>query len=174
LELTPGQQLRDLTITMRKVRLASIRGKVNAPPGATMSIGMMTTSSEGGTSTSTRNLEDKEGKFAFYGVPPGQIYIVASYASAGQRYSAQVALQVSSADITGLELRPLPPMEITGQVRIDGPSTVKPSDVRLTLQGPGRSYGGDMGSGVVRDDGTMVFHGVDPNAYRVVVSRAPD
>src|SRR5207253_10574299 len=45
----------------------------------------------------------------------------------------------------------------------------KLSDVRLMLQGGG----GEFGSGVVRDDRTLVFHAVAPNAYRVVLSRAP-
>src|SRR5207253_6756559 len=82
LDLTPGQQLRDLTIVMRRVRLATIRGKVIAPTGASLTIGMMTVSSDNGTSSTTRVLDDKDGKFVFYGVPPGHIYLIASYTAA--------------------------------------------------------------------------------------------
>jgi hypothetical protein len=75
-------------------------------------------------------------------------------------------LDVGYSDITGLELRPLPTMEVTGQVRIEGQTTVKVTEVQVTLQGP-RSV-----SSAPKENGLVTFRELDPFVYRVVPSRA--
>lgn len=164
-DLTPGQQLRCLNVTMRKARFATIRGRVIAPAGASVSIGLMT-KSENGTSSSSRGFNDKDGKFELFGIPPGQVYLTGSYTNAGLRYNAQMMLDVGSGDINGIELRPLSPQQVTGQVRIDGQATVKLSEVQITL----RSGGNNAGI-APKDDGTLLFRELEPSTYRVETGR---
>jgi hypothetical protein len=167
IELAAGQQLTGFNFLMRRARYATIRGRVVTPPGATdVHAGRMFTDDRG-TSSSTGRVE-ADGKFEFFGVAPGLIYLVASYVLDGQRYTAQLPVQVGSEDIDGIELRPAPPVEVSGRVRIEGGSE-KPSSVGLELLGPGRRYGAE--SSLIKDDGALTFRGVERNSYRVAPSR---
>jgi hypothetical protein len=169
LELTGGQQLTNLNLTLRKMRFATLRGKVIAPQGATgLSIGMMVVT-DSGSSSSSNNLDDKDGKFALFGVSPGLVYLLGSYTVAGQRYQSQMPLQVGSSDISGIELRPMPPMEVTGKVRIDGTTDVQLTQLQLSLQAPNRNYTPETGA--VKEDGGLVFRNVDQNVYRMNPNR---
>jgi len=168
-EVGAGREVSGIDFMLRKARYATVRGRVVAPDGAAnISVGLMTTD-DNGTSTSTTNTKDKEGKFEIVGVAPGLVYLVGSFVTNGQRHYAQVPLQIGADDINGIALNPIPPMDITGHVRIEGQSTTTPSQVRVNLEGPGRSYGAETGG--ISDDGRLLFRGVDPNSYRVVPGR---
>lgn len=171
-EVGAGREVSGIDFMLRKARYATIRGRIVAPEGAAnISVGLMTTS-DNGTSTSTTNTKDKEGKFEIVGIAPGLVYLVGSFVTNGQRHWAQVPIQVGADDINGIALNPIPPMDLTGAVRIEGQSATKPSQVRINLEGPGRSYGAEAGG--IADDGRMTFRSVDPNSYRVVPGRLSD
>jgi hypothetical protein len=171
-EVGAGREIAGIDFMLRKARYATIRGRIVAPEGATnLSAGLMTTS-DSGTSTSTTSVEGKDGKFEIVGVAPGLVYLVGSFVASGQRHWAQLPLQVTSEDISGIALNPIPPMDVTGRVRIEGQTSTKPSEVRINLEAPGRSYGNEAGG--VSDDGRLTFRNVDPNVYRVVPGRLAD
>jgi hypothetical protein len=171
-EVGAGREVAGIDFMLRKARYATIRGRIVAPEGAAnLSAGLMTTS-DSGTSTSTTNVEGKDGKFEIVGVAPGLVYLVGSFVAGGQKHWAQAPLQVTSEDISGVALHPIPPMEVTGRVRIEGQAATKPSQVQISLQAPGRSYGSEAGG--VSDDGRLTFRNVDPNVYRVVPGRLTD
>jgi hypothetical protein len=105
-EVTPGAQLRNLIFNLRKVRYATIRGRVAAPPNASsVDAGMMMVSDNSSTSTST-NTTGKDFHFEFFGVAPGPIYLTASYILNGKRHSTSLPIEVAGTDIDGIELRP--------------------------------------------------------------------
>jgi hypothetical protein len=171
LDLTPGQQLTNIVMTLRRGRFPTIRGRVIAPAGATVSAGIMH-ATDTGTSTTTSSVEDKDGKFEIHGVAPGRLHVVGSYSLEGHRYTALLPVQVGDADINGVELRPVPPMDVTGVVRIEGETATRVSELGVHLQGPGRIYG--MGSGAIAADGTLIIRAVEPNVYRVLPGRMAD
>ena len=151
-EVTPAAQLRNLNFNLRKVRYATIRGRVAAPPNASsVDAGMMMVSDNLSTSTST-NTTGKDFHFEFFGVAPGPLYLTASYILNGQRHSTNLPIEVAGNDIDGIELRPLAPMEISGQLRIEGETTVLPSQLGLTLDA--RAHGNS--NAAIRDDGTFL------------------
>jgi Carboxypeptidase regulatory-like domain len=163
IDLTPGQQLKGMNMVMRQAKLAVIRGRVIVPDGVSAEAGLMITSDSGTSSNSGGT--DKDGKFEFI-VPPGRVYVLGGFTLDGRRYRVFLPLDVGYSDIIGLELRPLPTMEVTGQVRIDGQTTVKVTEVQVTLQGP-RSV-----SSAPKENGLVTFRELDPFVYRVVPSRA--
>ena len=166
-EVAPGGQLRNFNFNLRKVRYATIRGRVIAPPNATnVDAGMMIVSENSSSSTSG-STTGKDFHFEFFGVAPGPLFLVGSYVLNGQRHSTSLPIEVGGSDIDGIELRPLPPTELGGQVRIAGETTVKPSQLQLTLDAPGRgNYNAAM-----QEDGTFTFRGVAPAPYRVTVGK---
>jgi hypothetical protein len=162
IDLTPGQQLKGMNMVMRQAKLAVIRGRVIVPDGVSAEAGLMITSDSGTSSNSGGT--DKDGKFEFI-VPPGRVYVFGGFTLEGRRYRVFLPLDVGYSDIIGLELRPLPTMEVTGQVRIEGQTTVKVTEVQVTLQGP-RSV-----SSAPKENGLVTFRELDPFVYRVVPSR---
>ena len=166
-EVAPGQQLRNLNFNLRKTRYATVRGKVVAPPNATgVSAGMMIVT-DNGQSSSSGDVKGKEFQFEFYGVNPGPLYLIGSYVLNGQRYTTNLFLEVGGSDIEGIELRPIPPMDLVGQVRIVGETAVQPSQLQVTLD----SRGQGSSTAAIKEDGTFTFRGVAPAAYRVTVGR---
>ncbi|HMD72135.1 MAG TPA: carboxypeptidase regulatory-like domain-containing protein [Bryobacteraceae bacterium] len=160
-DLLAGQQLRGLGFTVRQHRQASIRGHVSVPAGATAQVGLMTMTENGSSSTSGP-INDKDGKFELTGIPPGGIWVTGAYSLPGQYAQTQVYLTVGTEDIEGVELRPLPPFEVTGTVRIDGTTTVTPSQLTIQLQGQSRSAAAKP-----KDDGGLLFESVSPFIYRI-------
>ncbi len=162
IEVQPGREASGIEFSLPKTRYANISGRIHVPEGATnVSIGLMS-ASDTGTSTSTISLESQESKFQLIGVAPGALHVIGSYVVHGLRHSASVPVQVMYDDISGIELNPIPPMDVPGSVQIDGATTTKLSDVRITLEGPGRSI-----TAVVEDQGRLLFRGVEAGVYRI-------
>jgi hypothetical protein len=168
-EVAPAAQLRNLNFNLRKTRYATLRGKVVAPPGATsVNAGMMIVS-DNGSSSSSGDTKGKDFQFEFFGVNPGPLYLTGSYLLNGQRYTTNLFLEVGTSDTDGIELRPLPPMELSGQVRIVGETPPQPVQPWVTLEARGQG----SFSSAMQDDGTFVFRDVAPANYRVTFSRMP-
>ena len=169
IDLGPGEQLRGMDLTLHPGHVASIRGRI-LNPGSDMSVGLSSFSTNGSTNSNT-SVEDKDGKFELTGIQPGPYVLTAQAVTAGVTYVAHMPVQVSTADLEGIELRLLPPMEIHGQIRIEGKSGVQLAHLHVTLDAEGRLM--DLDSEPAREDGAFVIRDVQPESYRVSVA-APD
>jgi hypothetical protein len=168
-ELAPGQDLHGVNFNLRRVRFATIHGQVIAPGGSSPNAGLLI-ASDGGTSSVGGGTDGADGKFTFAGVPPGPIYVTGGYTIAGQRYDTMVEVDVGSSDINGLELRPVPPMDLTGSIRIAGQTTIKPSQIALNLRGPSAGHN-QTDSASIRDDGSLLFHLISAGKYHLDIGR---
>jgi hypothetical protein len=126
--------------------------------------------SDNGQSSSSGDVRGKDNQFEFFGVNPGPLYLTGSYLLNGLRHSTALPIEVGGNDIDGIELRPLPPMELSGQVRVAGETTASMSQLQPTLESRGR---GNFAA-AIKDDGTFVFRDVAPAAYRVTFNRLPN
>jgi hypothetical protein len=79
-----------------------------------------------------------------------------------------VEVDVGSIDISGLELRPVPPMDLGGSVRIAGETTIKTSQISVSLDGPSAGHNATS-EATIRDDGSLLFHTVSAGKYRVTL-----
>jgi hypothetical protein len=170
-DLSPGQQLRGVSFNLRKAHIATIRGRVIAPPDATdISAGILV-ATEGGSSSTSGNVKDeKTGKFELTGVSPGSLYITGSYVAGGQRHNTMVPVEVGSSDIEGLELRPLPPTDLIGKVSVEGDPEFDVSKIGISLDGAFSGRHADTGPAIAKD-GKLTIPGVLPGRYRVSLSR---
>jgi protocatechuate 3,4-dioxygenase beta subunit len=169
LELGPGQQMTGMSMTLRAAHLATIQGHIVAPAGTDMWVGLMVTSDNGQSSSSSSDGVDKNtGKFKLSSVPQGALFVIAGYDVSGQRYRTQVPVEVGDSDIDGLELRPIAAMDVPGQLRIEGDTKLTMSQLQVMLQTRGNSN-----MVTPKDDGTLLFKGVNANTYRVQPNRAP-
>ncbi|HJZ97888.1 MAG TPA: carboxypeptidase-like regulatory domain-containing protein [Candidatus Solibacter sp.] len=165
--LPAGQQLRGLNFTLRRARLAAVRGRVIAPEGATQLMVELGVRTDG--LRTSHGIRDPQGKFELYGVPPGSFTLTGSYRSGTRRFVVQRPLEVGVQDINGLELRPIPPVNFVGQVSIEGESKTKLSDVKVTFDASGDNYVERR----VDRDGIFTSSGLEPDVWEVD-AHAPD
>ncbi|HLY20780.1 MAG TPA: carboxypeptidase regulatory-like domain-containing protein [Bryobacteraceae bacterium] len=171
IEVSPGQVLQGIDVTLHATRLAVIRGRV-INPGSEMSVGLTMVQEGGGSGTVTTSIDDAKGKFELRGVSPGSYTVIAHGAIAGQPCSAHLPVQVGGADLEGIELRLLPPMDVSGQLRVEGKTAAKTPRLHVILEGEGRRAQSRPGEG--REDGPFVFQGLEPGLYQVSVNAPPD
>ncbi len=169
-DLTPGQQLRGLTFNLRKVHFATIRGKVIAPPDATSVNAGRLIVTEGGSNSTSSNVDEKTGKFEFLNVPPGSLYLTGDYTLNNRRYDTMVPLEVGAVDIDGIELRPVPPGDIAGTVSVEGDPAFDVSKIGVRLEGASAGHN-STSSANARKDGALLITGMTPGRYHVALDR---
>lgn len=160
-------------------RLATLRGRVMAPPGADGGIQLFAVLADSGStmSTSLRNAQVRgDGNFDIRGVPPGRYRIQAmSWTESGESFIGSTTVTVNGADLQGLTLALAPAPLIAGVVQADTGQApgFRAGQVRVTMSpvtpavGPGRG-GGRNANGRVLDDYTFLATGlVEPAFLRV-------
>ena len=172
IEVRPGDEVRGIDLTLRRVRGATLSGRVARPPGlgqGSMSV-TLTQLSIDGVATGGRGMAtDQQGAFQIRGLAPGSYGITSQATVEGGRYSGRVLVQLGSADISGVEIRPMPPMDVNGSMRLEGSAVLRASQLRVMLQGQ-TPWIGSVSSAAAKDDGTFVLKNVEAGAYRVTVS----
>jgi carboxypeptidase family protein len=172
LEVAAGQTLEGMDLALRPMRIANIRGRVMNPGSGSLTVGLLKVTEEGGSSATNTSLEDRGGKFELRGVSPGSYFLTAGSTIGGQHYSARVPIQVGSADLEGIELHLQPPMDIAGQIRIEGKTSGKLSRVSVLLESGGHSAWSGDGNGT-KEDGSFAVTGLEPGVYQVT-AQAPE
>jgi hypothetical protein len=170
IEIGGGQKLEGIDLTLRPTRSANVRGRV-MNPGNNLMVGLLKVTEDGGSSSANTGVHDPDGKFVLRGVSPGSYFLTAESNMAGQPWSAQLPIQVGAADLEGIELHLQPPMEIAGQIRIEGKSSDKLSSLTIVMESGGQTR---MAGGGTRADGSFLFHGLEPAVYQVSAQAPPD
>jgi len=169
-DVGPGQQLRGLSFNLRKTRPATIRGKVIAPPdAAAVNAGLMTVTDSGQSSTSGNVNDKKTGKFEFAGIPPGLVYVTGDYTHNGVRHDTFVPVEVGSSDIE-IELRPIPPSDIAGEISVEGDPAFDFTKLGLSLDGASAGHN-PPGGAAIGKDGRLLIRGITPGKYRLSLNR---
>jgi hypothetical protein len=168
IEIAPGQTVEGIDLSLHPTRIANIRGRV-MNPGNGLTVGLLKIAEDGGSSATNSSLDDRGGKFELKGVSPGAYFLTAASTVGGQRYTARVPIQVGTADMEGVELRLLPPMEIAGQIRIEGQTSAKLSALSVVLDSGGHNMQSTTGN-----DGSFVLPGLEPAVYQISVQAPED
>jgi hypothetical protein len=182
LEVQPGQEIRGIELALRRVRGATVRGRVIRPPELApqmqqgtvirtqvMGVTVMQMTGDMGGISARGATTDAQGNFEARGLAPGN-FIFASQAMVGEkRYSARVSVQVGQADIDGIELRPAPPLEVNGTIRLEGNAKPMFANGRVMLQSRDSGYS-QAYSAQTKEDGTFTIKNVEAGAYRITAS----
>jgi protocatechuate 3,4-dioxygenase beta subunit len=170
IEVGGGQTLEGIDLTLHPTKVANIRGRVMNRGGSNLTVGLLRFTEDGGSSSSNSGVNDPDGKFELKGVSPGSYFLTAQSTVGGQPYSAHFAIQVGTADLEGIELHLMPPMEIAGQIRIEGKTGDKLPMLNVVLENGGRM----RMAGGTKEDGTFAFQGLEPAVYQVSVNGPPE
>jgi hypothetical protein len=144
---------------------------VIAPADATSVNAGRLIATEGGSSSTSSNVDEKTGKFEFRNVPPGQLFLTGDYMLNNRRYDTMISVEVGAADLDGIELRPVPPSDIAGQISVAGDPAFDVSKIRLRLEGASAGHNSKSGT-TIRKDGKLLMPGITPGRYRVVLENA--
>ena len=166
IEVGAGLTLEGINLTLRPTKVANIRGRV-MNPGNNLIVGLM---KEGGGYNTGVN--DPDGKFELQGVSPGSYILTAASTVGGRNCSARLPIQVGATDLEGIELHLMPPVEVAGQIRIEGKTSDKLSRLYIGLESEGRGMG-SMADGGPKEDGSFVLQGLEPAVYQVS-AQAPE
>jgi len=207
IEIAAGQELRGTDFVLHSIAVSFIRGRVIKPSGGDRcaanleagadeiqqsfgdmndSFGVVTMISGDGIPEDAMGFPgrpvDKDGKFDFRNVPIGNHTLTGICVVGKQRYSMKMPVQLDAAGLENLELRPVGPSTITGQLRLEGESKSKLSDTRLSVgQQPGADmifFGfngdGEPFEGKPAEDGTFSFHNLTPEVYHLTARPPKD
>jgi hypothetical protein len=208
LELAAGQEQRGVDFVLHPMAVSFVRGHVIKPMGAdkcwaaleagedelqpsfgdAMESGFVTMVS-GAFDGVPEDLQfgfgpqvDKDGKFEFRNVPVGSHSLKGSCLVGKQRYATRMPVQLETSGLDNVELRPVGPSTITGQLRLEGESKSKLTDTRISAgqTGSGTFYFHDVSSEVLSpdgrpaEDGTFSIHNLGPDVYHLNVRPPKD
>ncbi len=194
LEVAPGQELQGITITVRKVPLHHVRGKVvtssadPSPENVRLWLMPRTPGTAVGPASSSGGTPAPDGSFDLGGVRPGSYYLAARRSSdtvvwiirgdlsnpevSGPGILGRAWVDVIDGDVTGVVLRIGDPLQIHATIRMEGQDKPDLSGVRIQL----RLLDGLLGN-VIRAtmgaENTFTLSNVSPAKYAVFVSGLP-
>ena len=171
IELGAGQPAEGIDLTLHPSKVAHIRGQI-MNPGNNLTVGLYHITGNG-SGTSSSSVADPKGKFELPDVAPGSYTLFAEATIGGQHCGAHLAIQVGSADLEGIELHLLPPVDIAGQFRIEGKTNARMSRLSLSLEDEGHMVQ-NIAGGEPKDDGSFAVQGLVPGIYQVSVNVPED
>jgi hypothetical protein len=151
LEVTPGGQLRDITLRLSKSHTIHVRGHVaynlSGRQRVTVYLQPRASGMIGPMPVRTTQV-DAKGDFNIRGVAPGSYSLTAVINDGSKTFQARVPLDVGSSNIERITLTIGAGIDVIGHVRVEGAETADLSGVRLMLQ--------------PREVGAMMFGGFSP------------
>jgi len=178
LNVTPGGQLRDITLRLSKARTVHVKGHVTYSVTGNQrvviylqprALGML-----GGMGLRPTQV-DAKGDFDIRGVAPGQYSLTAMVNDGSKSYQGRLQIDVGSSNIERANVTIGPGIEVAGKVRIDGTETTDLANVRIMLQP--REFGGMMFGGVsqgkISDDRAFKLQDVAPGLFNLALMGLP-
>ena len=165
-----GRPLSGVDFRLQRVRTARIRGRLTNFKAHPMNRPMIMLTSRGsGFTMFDRNtaMPRADGTFEMRGVAAGAYYLIAQTFDGNERRIGRVAVDVTNADIEGIELSVMPSQEMNGSLRVEGQPPVSPTSIRLMLEPKEFTPFGGGGSAAPKDDGTFVFRNITPDTLRI-------
>ncbi len=170
-ELIPGQQLNGVDFSLHMGHLILVSGRVFTPPGATNLLVARSQYSGSLSSTTSFDPSDPAGRFTWRGMAPGDYVFSASCMVADQQYRAYLPVTVGSTDTENLELRPAPPVDVTGRVRFEGPASDKLASAAIVLHA---KLGHSQSMARIQSDGTFASRGLAQDLYLLSLNTTAD
>jgi hypothetical protein len=172
IEVSAGAQLRGFDIRLRHEMHYSVRGKrpeVKQEDAQVMLRIVPRGGFEGNFGSSMR--QDNE-TFEFMDLIPGSYVIVGTVMADGKRSVVRQPVEVVNADVEGVNLNFVPPIEVSGVVRVEGTPARPIENIHVNLQSEIPAMF-TQSSAEVKADGSFVIADVMPDVYEVTVASSP-
>jgi protocatechuate 3,4-dioxygenase beta subunit len=178
LEVAPGSQLGNIDVTLVRVRTVTVKGRVTSEIGGADIHMILSASNPLGASNENGRgaVVTPDGGFEVRNVVPGSYQLIAVQSAPGKAYSSRVPLQVGAGNIEGLAITIHAPLNIPGQMRVEGETNETFSRTRIGLQpfDPGNIVVGPMPDLALKPDRSFQLPDLSAEHYRIVVNNLPD
>jgi hypothetical protein len=186
IEVRPAAELSGIEIRLVRTPIVTVSGRVSGFPADARVQIQAQRSSRSGSSMSSANSAKPDGSFQLWRLEPGKYTLSATSYVQGARQrlqSAPVEIEVGGVDIENIELRLIPPFDITGVVRFEDeqargqgqPQTAatRMPPRRILLQPAGGAGMYAVQPADVAADDTFTLEKVQPGRYRVNLGWGP-
>jgi hypothetical protein len=197
LQVQPAAQLAGMDIRLVRTPMVTVSGKVTgAPEGAKNIMIQVQRLSASGFSGSSGSQAKPDGTFYLWRLDPGKYTLTASIFSPGgmRMQSAPLDIEVTTTNIEHLELRMVPPFDLTGEMRFEDEQARRPQQPPARpgqTQGQGQNGAqpapppaqprrimlrqvsgnfGQMSQADVGADDTLQFEKLQPGLYHLTLS----
>lgn len=174
-EVKAGAEASGIDIHLVRTPIVTVSGKVTGIPAGLKNV-MVSTSGE-----SWNGPVRADGTFALWRLDPGKYTLVAqSFSGQPQLKSTPLEIEVGTANLEHLELRMIPPFEVSGQVRFEDEQSRQPRmppsrpgqppprpPQRMVMLRPAAGENGEFLRAPLGADDSFTIEKVHPERYRV-------
>lgn len=167
--VTAGQAVADIAIRVRRTATYRIRGKVaDAPSGVKLSVSVSPKGSVDTLVLAKKFTVSTNRTFDIGDLTPGAYTLrLTAEVGGGRNHSllARQDIEIGGGDIEGVVLSVMPPLTVTGQVRVDSSSNAALPAVALTARPLEDLAHAQMGFARIAADGSFTLANLDPGLY---------
>jgi protocatechuate 3,4-dioxygenase beta subunit len=177
-EVEPDAENSGNDIDLRQAHAVVIRGRVLVDSQVKSLRGtyvaLTPSAAQGSYSLSTYGgpVQNDSGDFEIRGVPPGPYYLSAFWYDGSRQLYGRVPVDVSSANLDGVNFVLGTPLTLTGRFRVEGNNQIDFTRLGLWLLSVDKAMG--SGSAQIRADGTFLVQNVYDGTYRVRLAGFPE
>jgi hypothetical protein len=195
-KVTSSAEIRGIDFKWRPIPLASVRGRVAAPPpvqdnslagrriqgeGVNIQLtrvdgGRVFTTGEGG-STSGNPTGNSVQSFEIRGVPPGAYYVNGSVRRDNVSYFGRTRIEVGSADVNDVTLSVQPAVNVAGKIVFESapPQSFHLAQLFVSARPLVElNIGLFSGASRIAEDGTFTLKSISPVEYSIAISDLPE
>jgi hypothetical protein len=190
IDVQPGGEVNGIDLRLTEQALYRVRGRVidsitgQIARNVNISITPRNSVVMSGTSSSGAPYNGNDGTFELRDVPSGAYWIIAQLSMPVQRQPGDrpprfptgiAAIDVAGADVDGVAVTVMPPVNLSGRVHIEGQPSAAEMGVAIILSNPQPGFGpvAIPFPAKTNPDGTFQVEGVHPGQYRVNVVGLP-
>ena len=178
IEVDPGTETSGIDLDLRQAHAVVVRGRVmvDSPVKSLRGIyvSLMPRGSEGNYSLSNygNSVENESGDFEIRGVPPGPYNLSAYWNDGRRQLYGRVPVEVSSANLDGINFVLATPMTLAGRVRVEGGDQFDFTRLGLWLLSIDKAMG--SGGARIKPDGTFLIENAYDGNYRLRIAGFPE
>jgi len=178
IEVTPGGQLRDISLRLSKAHTIRVKGHVTYSVAGRQRVTIYLTPRNpaiGGPMSMRPTQADAKGDFDLRGVAPGSYLLTAVINDGSKTYQARAPIDAGGSNVEGVNLTIGPGIEVSGRVRIEGADAADFGNLRLMLQPrePGGMMFGGFSPAKLDDNRAFKLENVSPGSFNLVVTGLP-
>jgi hypothetical protein len=172
IEVSAGAQMRGLDIQLRREMRYSVRGKRPEVKHFDEQVMLRIVPRGGFEGNFGSSMQQDNETFEFVDVLPGSYLIVGTVMDDGKRSVVRQPVEVVNADVEGVILNFVSPIEVSGVVRVEGTPARPIENMHVNLQSETPAMF-TQSSAEVKADGSFVIADVMPDVYEVTVASSP-
>lgn len=178
--VSDGEERRGVDFRMARTRAVSVKGRVTGPVSfSAQRVPMVMMLSRGSRFAADRPAYSRvkpDGTFDIRGVLPGQYSLTVMFEYEGGRLTGRRDLDITDANVEGLEVALSPGADLSGSVRVENSpdTTPKLDSLRILLQAGDEFVPYGFGNATVQSDGTFLAKDLGDGNYRVRVVGLPE